>query len=558
MRDTLAFCIPFIRIWSITQSLGYFMRVSLGDTFIFLEKNIMKRRLLVIFLSVCCILCLSFCISACTNGSGSTEPDDNAIQEHVHDWGEWEITVYPDCETQGEITRTCKTDSTHKETQKLNARGHAYGEWTVTTTATCSNPGEERRICKNNSEHVEKREIEQLKHTVFKEWSSDDKNHWHGCATCDEKFDSVEHSLTEDICTVCERRTFVGTEGIYYVAYYGQAAVYGIGEATDTDIVIAKYYDGLPVTTIGTSAFWNCTNVTSITLPETITEIRQEAFDSCTALKSINLPEGLTVLGSSAFAFCHALESINIPKGITYIGNNTFYSCSSLASVFIGSNVTKIGDRAFWGCDSLASVTFGENSKLVSIGSAAFVGCSFTEISIPSGVTSIADFAFHGCTNLLSITLPEGVTVIEDETFSFCHNLESVSLHDGITYIGRSAFENCVSLKSITLPVNVTVIEYGTFSNCEGLESVVIFGNVTEIGNYAFSGCGTYTLPCRFYYFGTEDEWARIEMSKYNGPITNSERRYYYSEEYPFTDGVEEGNFWHYENDEIVVWSKAD
>ena len=168
------------------------------------------------------------------------------------------------------------------------------------------------------------------------------------------------------------------------------------------------------------SAFYECGDLTGITIPASVTSIGYEAFFDCWRLKSVTfgVNSQLTSIGDSAFSGCRNLISIEIPNG-----------------------VTSIGDYAFDGCHSLTSITFGDNSNLISIGDSAFSGCGdLSSIGIPDGVTNIGDEAFYYCSSLTSITIPDGVTSIGDSAFSDCGNLTSVTIGNGVTSIGDSAF----------------------------------------------------------------------------------------------------------------------
>jgi len=156
------------------------------------------------------------------------------------------------------------------------------------------------------------------------------------------------------------------------------------------------------VTSIGQSAFWNCTSLTEVTIPDSVTSIGNGAFEGCT---------GLT--------------SVTIPDSVTSIGNGTFSGCTSLTSVTIGNNVTSIGTAVFNNCTSL------------------------TEVTIPDSVTSIGGSAFYDCTALISITIPEGVTSIGQSAFWNCTSLTEVTIPDSVTSIGHSAFWNCTTLNTV-------------------------------------------------------------------------------------------------------------
>ena len=134
----------------------------------------------------------------------------------------------------------------------------------------------------------------------------------------------------------------------------------------------------------------------------TVTSIGDSAFWFCSGLTSIDIPEGVTSIGDYAFVYCSGLTSINIPERVTSIGDDAFFGCSSLTSIDIPEGVTSIGYRAFTGCYGLTSITIPEGVK--SIGSFAFYACkSLTSVTIPESVTSIGGWAFFDCSGLTSV-----------------------------------------------------------------------------------------------------------------------------------------------------------
>ena len=156
----------------------------------------------------------------------------------------------------------------------------------------------------------------------------------------------------------------------------------------------------------------------------------------------------VTSIGDRAFYGCSGLTSVTIPNSVTTIGDGAFAYCSGLTSVTIGSGVTSIGSSAFSGCSGLTSVTIG--SGVESIGSYAFSGCSgLTSVTIPNSVTSIVNCAFSGCSGLTSVTIPNSVTFIGPEAFSGCSGLTSVTIGSGVEHIGMSAFINCPDLLDV-------------------------------------------------------------------------------------------------------------
>ena len=233
--------------------------------------------------------------------------------------------------------------------------------------------------------------------------------------------------------------------------------------------------------------------ITNLVIPEGVTSISRYAFYNCSSLTSVTIPSSVTSIGESAFDGCRGLTSVTIPEGVTSIGDAAFSGCSGLTSVTIPSSVTSIGYSAFEGCSSLASVTIP--SSVTSIGGWAFYGCSgLTSVTIPSSVTSIGNSTFSGCSGLTSVTIPSSVTSIGGSAFYGCSGLTSVTIPSSVTSIGERAFYGCSGLTSVTIPSSVTWIGNYVFSGCSGLTSVTIPPSVTSIGSSAFSGCSGLTV----------------------------------------------------------------
>ena len=308
---------------------------------------------------------------------------------------------------------------------------------------------------------------------------------------------------------------------------------------------------------IGNWAFHGCSNLTSITIPSSVTEIGYEAFTNCHSLTSITIPNSVTSIGY-AFWGCSGLTSIvvekgntvydsrencnaiietnsntlilgcqntTIPKSVKVICRCAFGGCKSLTSFTIPNSVTSIGDQAFGGCSSMTSVTIP--NSVTEIGGYAFYECSsLTSITIPNSVTEIGGRAFAGCSGLTSVTIPNSVTSIVGGAFSDCSSLTSVNIPNSVTSIGECAFGGCKSLTFITIPNSVKEIGLGAFVRCSGLTSIIVEqGNtvydsrdncnaiietatntlisgcqnttipnsITSIGEYAFGGCKSLT-----------------------------------------------------------------
>ena len=285
-------------------------------------------------------------------------------------------------------------------------------------------------------------------------------------------------------CLLLLVATIASAYSFEYEGYY-----YNISSSTDLTCVITyKEFRKETETYIG-----------DIVIPETVgyngnvykvVGIDDYAFYNCSSLTSITIPEGVTSIGRYAFRGCSSLASVTIPEGVTSIRDYTFASCSSLASITIPEGVTSIGDDAFYGCSSLTSITIPEG--VTSIGDDAFFNCSsLTSIAIPEGVTSIGTWAFFYCSSLTSVTIPEGVTSIGERAFSICSGLTSINIPESVTSIGDNAFDGCRGLTSITIPESVTSIGSGAFSDCSALTSITIPEGVTSIGNGVFQGCSS-------------------------------------------------------------------
>ena len=320
------------------------------------------------------------------------------------------------------------------------------------------------------------------------------------------------------------------------------------------------------VTSIGDLAFWDCSGLTSVTIPDGVTSIGGDAFSGCAALTSVTIPGSVTNVGQDEFYNCSSLTDIyyggygtdwqklnvSIPTSATvhfkdniygkgdcginvtweltgdgtliisgtgrisnysYDNNAPWYSCRAyIKRVVIQQGVRAIGDQAFYYCENLTSVAIPDS--VTSIGGSAFSGCSgLTSVTIPDGVTSIGDYAFSDCSGLTSVTIPSSVTSIGDGAFSGCTELTSVTIPSSVTSIGWRAFENCTALTFMTIPESVTYINGEVFSNCVRLARVTIPKSVTEISSKAFYYCDSLT---DVYYAGTAADWAKISISEGN------------------------------------------
>ena len=213
------------------------------------------------------------------------------------------------------------------------------------------------------------------------------------------------------------------------------------------------------------------------------TSIENDAFRDCTNLTSVIIPDGVTEIGDYAFLYCSVLTSVTIPDNVTSIGYQAFYGCSSLTSVTILDNVTSIGGYAFYGCSDLTTVNWNATACTIAGSSdyPIFKNCSkLTTINIGDNVTTIPAYAFSSCSGLTSITIPDSVTSIGGYAFSGCDSLTSVRIPVSVTSIGGGAFYDCNSLTSITIPNSVTSIDQETFMYCYNLSTINFEGTIEQ------------------------------------------------------------------------------
>lgn len=281
---------------------------------------------------------------------------------------------------------------------------------------------------------------------------------------------------------------------------------------TDTEVVIPSTLGGKPVTVIGTQAFYKCTSLKSVTIPDSVTEIGGGglAFAYCTSLTSVTIPNGVTEIGSQAFYNCTSLKSIAIPDSVTVIRGNggIFEFCTSLEEIIVGENndnysssdgvlfnkyktkliyypegkgttytipssVTEIEAGAFQTSETLTSVTIPDS--VTTIGNGAFYRCtSLKSVTIPDSVVTIGEGAFFQCTSLTHVTIPNSITTINRQTFSECKSLTSVKIPNSVTVIDALAFKECNSLTSVTIPGSVTTMADSTFYDCTTLEEIIV------------------------------------------------------------------------------------
>lgn len=292
------------------------------------------------------------------------------------------------------------------------------------------------------------------------------------------------------------------------------------------DLIIPQFAsdgkDNFTVVSISTHAFASCDNLTSVSIPESATEIKLGAFGDCSKLESIIIPKSVSVIGQAAFSNCTNLSSVTIPKSVISIGACAFMRCSSLtsidlpeslesiddgafaycdlSSILIPKSVTMIGKYAF-ACNNLGSIEVdSENTDYISVDGILFskdlstlvafpAGKEIEHYIIPESTTTIYSYAFYLCSKLNKVTLPKSITSIGSSAFSGCSNLTEVeclsedpcTADEGI--FSKSTYENATLYVPMgTVPFYQATTPWNKFLNISdepllsGIEDVVADG----------------------------------------------------------------------------------
>ena len=482
------------------------------------------------------------------------------------------ITVIePTCTTDGYVLHQCNCGD-EKITDESPATGHDYE--TEITAPTCTAQGYTTYTCTKCgdsyignytalAEHILSGSVEEnrIEPTCVKNGSYDSVYY---CSVCGEEISrrtkvipaTGVHNYVSGVCSVCgaeeENVELISDE--YFTFTLLDDDTYEITAKDKNDIpekvIIPSVYNGKPVTSIGNVAFYGCSGLTSVTIPDSVTGIGYYAFYGCnnlqyneydngyylgnsnnpysvlvaaksTDITSCVINANTKVIAGAAFMSCNGLKSITIPDSVVNIGNSAFYGCSGLTSITIPDSVINIKAGAFYNCSGLTSVTIPDSG--INIGKDAFSGCNnlqyneydngsylsngsnpyhvlikakstdITSCVINVNTKVIAGGAFYNCSGLTSVTIPDSVTTICAQAFNECSNLSEITIPDNVIRIDEGAFAGCSKLTSVVIPNGVTIIGKGMFVSCSSLANVIIPDSVKTIGYGAFGECSKLT-----------------------------------------------------------------
>ena len=274
----------------------------------------------------------------------------------------------------------------------------------------------------------------------------------------------------------------VTIDGIKYYIENGEATIAVQDETLSGDIVIPESisYDGNNYSVVrATNGAFQNTDITGITLPNSITS-----------------------LGNSCFKFCHNLTSVKLPDNITSLGDYTFMGCSDLSVIELPK-------------------------KLISLGVSCFLGCNITKLTLPNSITKLGIGCFHSCENLETVTLPQNITNLPAFCFSDCKKLSGIILHEGIISLKDCVFENCLGLTSIKLPKSINILAGGCFKGCSNLSEVTcLWNNLDDIDvanstfNNIFSEAKLYIPKGTTEIYKAKEPWSNFKYIIEENDIT--------------------------------------
>ena len=269
-----------------------------------------------------------------------------------------------------------------------------------------------------------------------------------------------------------------------------------------TALYIPGEIDGHEVVAIGDRAFENRTDLRTVMIPDSVTEIEAYSFNNCTNLSNVTLSKSLKYMGGRAFGSCEKITQIEIPKSLDNCGNSGYASyhgpfgaCSGLKKITFEEGTTEISSGLFRGCTGLEEINIP--NSVTEIESSSFEDCiNLVSVNIPDSVIKIGNEAFAGCKKIESINIPDSVTEIGGSTFANCSKLSNVKLSKNLEYMGGRAFGSCEKITQIEIPKSLDncgnsgyASYHGPFGACSGLKKIIFEEGTKEISNNLFRGC---------------------------------------------------------------------